>query len=47
MSDDPEENIISVQYEADADVAAAGTPSATAPASPSAPDAVNGAVTPA
>ena len=47
VSDEPEENIISVQYEAAADAVAAGTPSETAPASPSAPDAVDGAITPA
>lgn len=44
VSDDLEENIISVQYESDTDAAAAGTPSVSA--SPSAPDAVDGAVTP-
>lgn len=47
VSDKPEGNIISVQYKADTDAAAAGTPSAPASASPPAPDAVDGAVTPA
>ncbi|KMZ53374.1 InlB B-repeat-containing protein [Dorea sp. D27] len=47
VSDKPEENIISVQYKADTDAAAAGTSSAPASASPPAPDAVDGAVTPA